>query len=60
MLVSPRKPSSTIRTFSSAEYFFRVTRRIVRTAASAVTFFSAILPPFRYTMVEKCVLANGS
>jgi transposase len=30
---------------SSAEYFFRVTRRMVRTAASALSFFSAILPP---------------
>ena len=38
-------PSSTIRTLSSAEYFLRVTRRIVRTAASTLSFFSAILLP---------------
>ena len=60
MLVSPRSASTTIRTSSSPEYLFRVTRRSVRTVASALSFFSAILPPFHYTRVEECVLPNGS
>ena len=41
-LLSPRSPSSTIRTFSSAVYFLRVFRRISRTLASTDVFFSAI------------------
>ena len=45
VLVSPHTPHRTIRTFSSAEYFSRVTRQIVRTVASTLSFFSAILPP---------------
>jgi hypothetical protein len=49
MLVSPRSPSSTIRTLSSGKQFLRVTRRIVRTVASALSLYSAILPPFRCT-----------
>ena len=40
MLSSPRKPSRTIRIFSSAEYFFRVFRRISRTVFSGDTFDS--------------------
>jgi len=46
------------RTFSSAESFLRVTRRIVRIAASMLSYFSAILPPSCYAKVEKCVSAN--
>jgi hypothetical protein len=34
MLVSPRKPSSTILASLSAEYFLRLSRRRVRTVAS--------------------------
>jgi hypothetical protein len=33
------------RTFSPAENFLRVPRRIVRTAACTLTYFSALLPP---------------
>jgi len=35
MLSSPRRPDTTIRIFSSAEYCLRVLRRISRTALSA-------------------------
>ena len=38
ILYSPRKPSRTMRIFSSAEYCFRVLRRISRTVFSAVSF----------------------
>src|SRR5688572_11253449 len=40
---SPRNPSSTIRTFSSAEYFLRVRRRISRTVASTATLVSSFM-----------------
>jgi hypothetical protein len=40
----PRRPSSTIRTLSSAEYVLRVTRRMVRTAASALSSRPFCLP----------------
>ena len=38
MLSSPRRPDTTIRIFSSAEYCLRVLRRISRTARSAGSF----------------------
>jgi hypothetical protein len=38
MLSSPRKPSSTIRILSSAEWCLRVARRISRTTCSAGAF----------------------
>ena len=38
MLSSPRRPSSTMRIFSSAEYCFRVARRISLTTFSAGAF----------------------
>jgi hypothetical protein len=38
---SPRKPSSTIRTFSATEYFLRVRRRISPTVASTAVLFSS-------------------
>jgi hypothetical protein len=34
---SPRKPANTILIFSSAEYFLRVARRMLRTCCSAVS-----------------------
>ena len=37
MLSSPRRPDTTIRIFSSAEYYLRVLRRISRTVRSAVS-----------------------
>ena len=50
MLSSPRKPASTIRIFSSAEYCLRVRRRMSRTVASAPAFkpfdFCLIFVPF--------------
>lgn len=45
MLVSPGKPFTTIRTFSTAKYFFRVSRRMARTVVSALSCISAILFP---------------
>lgn len=50
MLSSPRRPASTIRIFSSAEYCLRVRRRISRTVCSAPAFeasdFCLICVPF--------------
>ncbi len=50
MLSSPRRPDSTMRIFSSAEYCLRVCRRISRTACSAPDFgemdFCLIFVPF--------------
>src|SRR5687768_3055399 len=40
---SPRSPSKTIRTFSSAEYFLRVLRRISRTVASTAALVSSLM-----------------
>src|SRR5258706_13343188 len=40
---SPRRPSKTIRTFSSAEYFLRVRRRISRTVASTPAVVSSLI-----------------
>src|SRR5215213_3307679 len=40
---SPRKPSRTIRTFSSAEYFLRVLPRISRTVASTAALVSSLM-----------------
>src|SRR6266487_4534708 len=40
---SPRKPSNTTRTFSSAEYFLRVLRRISRTVASTAALVSSLM-----------------
>src|ERR1051325_5615135 len=40
---SPRRPSKTIRTFSSAEYFLRVLRRISRTVASTAAVVSSLM-----------------
>src|SRR5210317_541894 len=45
MLDSPRRPSSTIRIFSSAEYRRRVARRMSRIAFSALSFFFVIIVP---------------
>src|SRR6516162_2572535 len=49
MLSSPRRPAITIRTFSSAEYWRRVARRMSRTAFSAssecVSAFDLISAP---------------
>src|SRR5262245_38103808 len=50
MLSSPRRPATTIRIFSSAEYCLRVRRRMARTVASAPSFnpfnFWLIFVPF--------------
>ena len=50
MLSSPRRPDTTIRIFSSAEYCLRVLRRISRTALSAGSLllndFCLIFVPF--------------
>jgi len=46
------------RTFSSAEYFVRVTRRVVRTPASTLSSFSAVLPPRCHASAEHCVSAD--
>src|SRR6187551_2700771 len=40
---SPLKPSNTIRTFSSAEYFLRVLRRISRTVASTAAVVCSLM-----------------
>src|SRR5258707_11079771 len=40
---SPRRPSKTIRTYSSAEYFLRVRRRISRTVASTPAVVSSLI-----------------
>src|SRR5215211_6489463 len=40
---SPRNPSKTIRTFSSAEYCLRVRRRISRTVASTAALVSSLM-----------------
>src|SRR5210317_551724 len=45
MLDSPRKPSSTMRIFSSAEYCRRVARRMSRMAFLALSFFFVIIVP---------------
>jgi hypothetical protein len=49
-LSSPRRPDTTIRIFSSAEYCLRVLRRISRTVLSAGSFrlidFCLIFAPF--------------
>ena len=45
-LLSPRNRSSTIRNFSSAAYFLRVSRRTSRTVASTEIASSAIFCPF--------------
>jgi hypothetical protein len=47
MLDSPRRPSSTIRIFSSAEYRRRVARRMSRIALSALSFFFVIIVPLQ-------------
>jgi uncharacterized membrane protein YeiH len=51
MFSSPRSPSSTMRIFSSAEYCFRVARRMSRTSFSGVpaveTDFCLIFAPWR-------------
>ncbi len=44
-LDSPRRPSSTILIFSSAEYRRRVARRMSRMAFSALSFFFVIIVP---------------
>lgn len=52
---SPRRPDNTIRTFSSAEYRFRVARRIARTCSTAVSDgpgFCLICAPSRATMSQ--------
>jgi hypothetical protein len=50
MLSSPRRPDTTIRIFSSAEYCLRVLRRISQTALSAGSLllidFCLIFVPF--------------
>jgi hypothetical protein len=57
---SPRSPSSTIRTFSYAEYFLRVFRQISRTAASTEVVSSAISAPsingFNQILAGKLIL----
>ena len=45
MLDSPRRPSSTMRIFSSAEYCRRVARRMSRMAFSVLSFFLVIIVP---------------
>src|SRR5210317_675367 len=45
MLDSPRKPSSTMRIFSSAGYCRRVARRMSRMAFLALSFFFVIIVP---------------
>jgi hypothetical protein len=47
MLDSPRRPSSTILIFSSAEYRRRVARRMSRIAFSALAFFFVIIVPLQ-------------
>src|SRR5258708_3902939 len=60
MLASPRRPSRTIRIFSSAEYCLRVARRMVFTSRSdgelPVTDFCLICAPRRATMSQKSSL----
>src|SRR5262245_42058418 len=46
MLSSPRRPATTIRIFSSAEYCLRVRRRMSRTVASAPSF-----KPFNFWLI---------
>src|SRR5215510_950343 len=46
MLSSPRRPATTIRIFSSAEYCLRVRRRMARTVASAPSF-----QPFNFWLI---------
>src|SRR5262245_54083133 len=46
MLSSPRRPATTIRIFSSAEYCLRVRRRMARTVASAPSF-----KPFNFWLI---------
>src|SRR3546814_9678938 len=65
MLSSPRRPDSTIRIFSSAEYCLRVLRRMSRIAVSAPSFklmdFSLIFVPFgHYDEPEILRYANTS
>src|SRR5262245_23076841 len=56
MLDSPRRPSSTIRIFSSAEYCFRVARRMSFTTCSGDLFgvsdFCLISSPYGYDEPE--------
>src|SRR5210317_993838 len=47
MLDSPRRPSSSILIFSSAEYRRRVARRMSRIAFSALSFFFVIIVPLQ-------------
>src|SRR5210317_2512991 len=47
MLDSPRRPSSSILIFSSAEYCRRVARRMSRIALSALSFFVVIIVPLQ-------------
>jgi hypothetical protein len=60
IVLSPRNPSSAIRTFSSAVYFLRVARRMLRRVASIDLFCSAISAPYccmvLHFMAEKCLL----
>src|ERR1700720_3273209 len=60
MLSSPRRPSSTIRIFSSAENFRRVMRRMSFTIFSAGSFtgpdFCLIFAPLKATMSQKTSL----
>jgi len=56
MLVSPRSPSGTMRTYSFAECLSRAIRQIFRTVASTLSFFSATLPPASlYKRREVCL-----
>src|SRR4026207_1515941 len=64
MLSSPRRPSKTIRIFSSAEYCLRVARRMSLTTFSAVSFAKLecclIFAPVNATMSQKHSLLQSA
>src|SRR5471032_1729788 len=64
MLSSPRRPSRTIRIFSSAEYCLRVARRMSLTTFSAVSFAKLecclIFVPLNVTMSQKPSLLQST